>query len=65
MKTKKEKQCVVNKLRRGLVVADVYVSYDTREVKRVSTPVAFMKLATGRSVDRLSWTDGQMWVCLD
>jgi ABC-type molybdate transport system ATPase subunit len=65
MKTKKEKQCVVNKLRRGLVVADVYVSYDTREVKRVSTPEDFMRLATGRVVDRLSWTDGQMWVCLD
>jgi ABC-type molybdate transport system ATPase subunit len=65
MKTKKEKQIVVNKLRRGLVVADVYVSYDTREVKRVSTPVTFMKLATGRSVDRLSWADGWMQVCLD
>jgi hypothetical protein len=65
MKTKKEKQIIVNKLRRGLVVAEVQISYDTRFASRVSTPEEFMGLATGRSVDRLSWTDGQMWVCLD
>jgi hypothetical protein len=65
MKSKKAKQVVVNKLRRGLVVADVQISYDTRFASRVSTPEDFMRLATGRVVDRLSWTDGQMWVCLD
>jgi hypothetical protein len=61
MKTKKEKQIVVNKLRRGGMVADVQISYDTHETKRVSTPEDFMKLATGRKVDRLSWTDTHDW----
>ena len=73
MKTKKEKQLVVNKLRRGRgMVADVQVSYDTHETKRVSTPQEFMKLATGKKVDRVSWTDthdgwdeNRMQVCLD
>lgn len=70
MRTKKEKQLVVNKLRRGMV-ADVH-SYETHETKRVSTPKEFMDLATGRKVDRVSWTDthdgwdeNRMSVCLD
>jgi hypothetical protein len=70
MYTKKEKQFVVAQLLRG-AHAHVQVSYDTHAQVEVATPEAFMELATGRSVDRVSsihpkngWNEYEVTVCL-
>ena len=71
MKTKQEKQNIVSKLNRGFT-ATVQTNYDTHEQVTVSTPEQFMAVASGKSVDRVSyvtkrdgWETDCMTVCLD